>query len=223
MALPKLRHVAIIVSSGMIVGLTAQPAPVQAARMDAGDQPKAHADDLETCDGDHDEHDDTLVPQKRGKFEALENVTLSNKVVEKLNAIAHEFSKKTGKTFVVTSGTRAAAEQAGLIYEKLEAGEDLLKLYKDKTAAGELIRAYESGRRGKKSKSEIVSDIAATIRAQMKRGVFISAHLKAGAADVRSSSMSATEKRAFMESVVGAGGVSLLMEATPPHFHLQLD
>lgn len=223
MALPKLRHVAILVSSGVIVGLAAQPAPVHAARMDLGDRPNAHPGDLDTCDGDHDAHDDTLAPQKRGKFEALENVSLSNKVVEKLNTIAQQFAKKTGKTFVVTSGTRAAAVQAELIYSKLEAGEDLLKLYKDKTAAGELIRAYETGRRGKKSKADIVSDITATIRAQMKRGVFISAHLKAGAADVRSSTMSASEKRAFMESVVDAGGVSLLMEATPPHFHLQLD
>ena len=69
----------------------------------------------------------------------------------------------------------------------------------------------------------IVSSIASAIRGQIKKGVFISAHLKAGAADVRSTNMSASEKRAFVDAVREAGGFDVMFESTPPHFHLQLD
>jgi hypothetical protein len=39
------------------------------------------------------------APQKRGRFEALDDVSLSSKVEERLNAIAEKFNKRTGKTF----------------------------------------------------------------------------------------------------------------------------
>jgi hypothetical protein len=61
------------------------------------------------------------------------------------------------------------------------------------------------------------------IRAQMKRGVYISAHLKAGAADIRSTSMTPSDKRAFVEAARDVGGFDIMLESTPPHFHLQLD
>lgn len=163
------------------------------------------------------------ISQKRGRFEALRDVALSAKVEEKLNAIAARYQKKTGKTFVVTSGIRDPDSQAELIYQKLVLGDDLLKLYKDKTAVKELVDTFEDGQRKRKSRTTIVTAIASTIRAQMKRGIYISAHLKAGAADVRSSSMTAADKRAFVEAAREVGGFSIMLESTPPHFHLQLD
>jgi hypothetical protein len=160
--------------------------------------------------------------RKRGRFEALEDVSLSSKVEDKLNALAERFRKKTGKTFVVTSGTRDPDAQAQLIYVKLQGGEDLLKLYKDRAAVLELKRIYDAGREERLSRSSVVTQLASTIRAQMKRGVFISAHLRSGAADVRSTNMSDLEKRAFSD-IARDHGLSVMLEATPPHFHLQLD
>jgi len=160
--------------------------------------------------------------RKRGRFEALEDVSLSTKIEEKLNAVAERFRKRTGKTFVVTSGTRDPDTQAQLIYVKLQAGEDLLRLYKDRVAVLELKRIYDSGRYEKRSKSSIVGQLASAIRGQIKRGIFISAHLRSGAADVRSTNMSDAEKRAFSD-IARDTGLSVMLEATPPHFHLQLD
>jgi len=197
-----------IVVAGL--GLVGSPARLEAALM------------LDTCDGTEEPQSEGTKPEKRGHFEALADVTLSTKVEAKLNAIGERFHKKTGKTFVVTSGIRDPDGQAVLIYDKLASGEDLVKLYKDKTAALELVRVFESARDGKQSRSNTIAAIAGAIRAQMKRGVYISAHLKAGAADVRSSTMNPTEKRVFAETAKDAG-LALMLEATPPHFHLQLE
>lgn len=205
-------------AAAAIVGLTrsAKGVELQASPME---HQHAHSD----CDGgDAGATGLQHGVSKRNRFEILDNVSLSNKVEEKLSSVADKFHKKTGKTFVVTSGTRDPDNQALLIYVKLEAGEDLLKLYKDKSAVMELVRVYESSREEKKSKSSTVSRIATTIRAQMKRGIYISAHLRAGAADVRSSNMSPEEKRTFAELARDAG-LSVMLEATPPHFHLQMD
>lgn len=189
-----------------------------------GARPIMAARAFEPCDGD----DVFLlgggpeVARRRGRFEALEDVALSGKVEDKLNTMGERFRKRTGKTFVVTSGTRDPDTQAHLIYVKLQVGEDLLKLYKDRVAVLELKRIYDTGRAERRSRGQIVGQLAAAIRAQIKRGIFISAHLKAGAADVRSSTMSEAEKRVFVE-IARDAGLAVMLEATPPHFHLQLD
>jgi hypothetical protein len=179
---------------------------------------------FEPCDGHASWNAERPAPQarKRGRFEALDDVLLSTKVEEKLNTVAERFRKKVGKTFVVTSGTRDPDTQAQLIYVKLQAGEDLLRLYRDRVAVLELKRIYDTGRDEKRSRSNIVGQLAAAIRSQIKRGVFISAHLRSGAADVRSTNMSEAEKRAFSE-IARDAGLSVMLESTPPHFHLQLD
>jgi len=164
-----------------------------------------------------------VVPEKRGHFQSLPDVTLSSKVEEKLNAIAKTYEKRTGRTFVVTSGTRDADSQAEAVYDKLAEGDDILKLYRDKAAAHELKRIYESLRAANKPRNVIIAVMGGAIRGQMKRGIFISAHLKAGAADVRNSTMSQAERRAFLDATRGVGGMRLIEESVPPHFHLQLD
>lgn len=182
--------------------------------------------ELGTCDDPAHDHAEHLAPtrtEKRGRFEALADVTLSNKVEDKLNNVAAKFEKRTGKTFVVTSGTRDPDLQAELMVGKFEAGDDLISLYKDKTAILEVKRAFDEARAAKKTRVQIVAQVASVIRAQIKRGVFISAHLKAGAADVRSTTMTSTEKRAFIEVVHDVGGFEVMFESTPPHFHLQVD
>ncbi len=175
------------------------------------------------CDASHDDDTVRVAAQKRGRFEVLEDVSLSQSVTQKLNTVAEKYARKTGKTFTVTSGTRDPVTQAELIYAKLSAGDDIMKLYKDKAAISELVQLYTTGQSAKKSRSAIVNSIASAIRAQVKKGVFISAHLKAGAADVRSTTMSSAEKRAFVDAVNEAGGFEVMFESTPPHFHLQVD
>lgn len=181
------------------------------------------AKDRHVCDADDDSNGPLSPHQKRSKFESLRDVTLSPKVEEKLSAIGEKYQRRTGKTFIVTSGIRDPDSQAELIFRKLALGEDLLKLYKDKSAVLELKEVFDEGRRAKRPRATIVTQLATMIRAQMKRGIYISAHLKAGAADIRSTSMTPSDKRAFIEAARDVGGFDIMLESTPPHFHLQLD
>lgn len=184
-------------------------------------EPIAAARHVEPCDAEHD-HDDQIV-QRKSNFETLPEVSLSEAVEQKLTAIAAVYRKRTGKPFVVTSGTRVPARQAELIFAKLARGEDLSRLYKDKSAVAELKRVFDAARADGRDKDGTVSLLTDAIRAQMKRGIFISAHLRAGAADVRSTTMDAAERRTFLEATRDVGGVSVINESSPPHFHLQLD
>lgn len=191
----------------------------------AGGKPTEAAPDLsETCDGML-EDDLSLAPGKAREtsdaYEVLPDVSLPTKVEERIRAVAEKYRKSTGKSITVTSGTRSAASQADVVYDKIAAGDDVVKLYKNKTAVLELKRIFDDGKAAKKDRSTIVDEMAAAIRAQIKRGIFISAHLRAGAADIRSTDMSAADKRRFIEASE-VGGVSVMLEATPPHFHLQL-
>lgn len=204
------RYVLGALAAGVALAITFLPAePIEAARH------------VEPCDAEHDHED--AAPQRKSNFEALPDVTLSEAVQEKLTAIASVYRKRTGKPFVVTSGTRVPARQAELIFDKLARGEDLSRLYKDKSAVAELKRVFDAARADGKDKDGVVSLLTDAIRAQMKRGIFVSAHLRAGAADVRSSTMGAAERRTFLEATRDVGGVSVINESSPPHFHLQLD
>lgn len=201
--------------SALAIGVAATAGLAQERHAEAGDR--------HVCDVDHDSHEAPGPHQKRSKFESLRDVTLSPKVEEKLSAIGEKFQRRTGKTFIVTSGIRDPDSQAELIFRKLALGEDLLKLYKDKSAVLELKEVFDDGRRAKRARATIVTQLATMIRAQMKRGIYISAHLKAGAADIRSTSMTPSDKRAFIEAARDVGGFDIMLESTPPHFHLQLD
>lgn len=155
-------------------------------------------------------------------YEILPDVNLPSKVEDRIKQVAARYHKATGKTLTVTSGTRDASSQAEAIYDKLSAGDDVVKLYKNKDAVLELKAVFDRGRSAKDDKDTIVARMAKAIRAQVKRGVFISAHLRSGAADIRSVDMTSSEKEAFIEAA-RKSGLRVLAETTPPHFHVQLD
>jgi hypothetical protein len=156
-------------------------------------------------------------------FNALPDVTLRDAVADKVDALDDAYFRRTGKHITVTSGTRDAARQAKAMYKMLRLGGDILKLYKNKEAAREVKEAYDTGRAAKKDADDAVSAIYAVLQAQIARGVYISAHLRAGAVDVRIRDMSAAQRKAFTAVATGARGVTLLEESTPPHFHLQIE
>ena len=146
-------------------------------------------------------------------------VTLTDAIKAKIKTIADAYNKATKKTITVTSGTRTAASQAEAMYVKLEGG-DKLTIYKDQVNAKEIKKSYDDGKAAKKSKADIVKEMTSTIKAQIKKGKYISKHLKAGAVDVRSKDMSDSEKAEFKKAAA-ATAVSVILETTPPHFHLQ--
>jgi hypothetical protein len=157
------------------------------------------------------------------RFMQLPDVDLSAPVAEKVDALDDAYFRRTGKHLTVTSGTRDPVQQARAMYKMMRLGGDPLRLYRNKEAAREIKRAYEQARAAKKSPDDIVTDVHAVIQKQVARGVYISAHLRAGAVDIRSRDLGRTEKKHFVSSVAEMKDTQMLEEFTPPHFHLQID
>jgi hypothetical protein len=157
------------------------------------------------------------------KFAQLSDVVLAGPVAEKVDAIDDAYFRRTGKHLTVTSGTRDAAQQARAMYKMMRLGGDPLRLYRNKEAAREIKRAYEQARAAKKSPDDIVNEMYSVIQKQIARGVYISAHLRAGAVDVRSRDLNGADKKHFAAALANMKDVQMLEEFTPPHFHLQID
>ncbi|WP_437301598.1 hypothetical protein [Sorangium sp. So ce426] len=157
------------------------------------------------------------------RYVVLPGVELAPAVEQKVAELASAYFRRTGKELVVTSGTRDPARQAEAMHELFRHGADVLGLYKDKTAAREIKSAYEEGRSAEHAPEATIAALERVIRAQIDRGVFISAHLREGAVDIRNRDMTPAEKRAFLEGVDEVGGVFALEESRPPHYHLQID
>lgn len=162
-------------------------------------------------------------PEDSRRYMLLPGVTLSPLVKEKVTRIADGYHRRTGKPLVITSGARDSSEQAEAMYELFRLGADVTSLYRNKSALREIQQAYEDGRAAARPTGAVVTAMAEVIRRQVERGVYISAHLKAGAVDVRNRDMSTAEKRALLDAIAEVGGVSALEEAKPPHYHLQVD
>ncbi len=178
----------------------------------------------ETCDGDcalrgRDAKDP--VAGRGGRFATLPDVRVSHRVADKLSRIADHYHKRTGKMLVVTSGTRDPHDQAEAVYDKLVGGDDIVRLYRHKDAALELKTAFERAR--PRGRVAAIAAMERTIKAQIARGIFISSHLRAGAADIRSTDMTPIDRRHFVEGALSTKGVSVLYETIPPHFHVQLE
>ncbi len=154
----------------------------------------------------------------RRDFDMNPGVTLAPRIEAKVAAIAKIYRAKTGKRLLVTSGTRSAFSQARAMHNKLRLGDNVLGLYRNKGAVREILAAYKRG------SGSAVERMANVIRSQTERGVYISRHLRAGAVDLRSRGLTASDKRALREAVRQVGGVSnFLEESKPPHFHLEFN
>lgn len=212
----------------------AQGAPAPSATASA--RPQAQAAALDVCDelpSEEEERRAQLPPLTAlGKavraepgtappYKVLPGVTLPPKIAAKLEKIDRAYARRTREHLVITSGTRDANRQARAMFTKLKLGEDLVQLYRNKAAAREITRAYRTN--SGKPPEQVVAAMAAVIQDQIERGIYISAHLREGAVDVRNRTMSSKEKRAFLESVAEIGGVKVIEETTPAHYHLQID
>ncbi|XXY55156.1 hypothetical protein WME91_04800 [Sorangium sp. So ce269] len=162
-------------------------------------------------------------PDEERRYVLLPGIALAPAVEEKVAEIASAYFRRTGKELVVTSGTRDPARQAEAMLELFRHGADVLGLYKDKAAAREIMSAYEEGLSTEQPPEALIAALEQVIRAQIDRGVFISAHLREGAVDIRNRDMTRAEKRAFLDGVEEVGGVLALEESRPPHYHLQID
>ena len=148
------------------------------------------------------------------------SVILTLVIEKKIDAIADAFFAQTKKNIVITDGVRTAADQAARVLAKIKAND--LSIYLNQKAAQEIKRAYDVARAAKKLQAEALKAMTAVIEDQIKRKVFISKHLTGRAFDVRNLGLTPKQKQIFKQVVQQTGGVSMLEEFKPPHFHLQL-
>ena len=151
------------------------------------------------------------------------NLRLTDTARGRLERIAARFHKVTKRRLVITGGSRTPTRQAELMHEKLEHGDNLLALY-EKALATEIQAAYRDGVKRHFPRPKQIIAIRAVILAQIKRDLYVSRHLQAGAADVRSINMTPARVQAFRAAVAAEPGVVLLDErdAAEQHFHLSL-
>lgn len=147
-------------------------------------------------------------------------VVLSINIKNKVKKIADKYFVLAKKDIVVTSGTRTSQSQAEAMYGKLSGG-DQLTVYSNQTAAKEIKKAYDDAVVAKKSKLDIISDMKSVIDSQISKMIYISKHLKVGAVDIRSKDMTTAEKVSFKSAATGVA-IKVILETTPPHFHLSL-
>lgn len=147
------------------------------------------------------------------------NVVLSMEDRTVLGRIAKEYYRETGAELVATSGTRTPASQADAMYKKLRRGENLGSLYRNTQALGEILAAYEHERRSGASERATVEAMSRVIQKQVSRQVYISRHLRGEAVDVRSRTMSSSQKDAFDDATRRVLGHRPKKETD--HYHLQ--
>lgn len=158
-------------------------------------------------------------PEPSG-YVLLDGVSITKTTADALEKLDAGYFKKTGTHLIITSGTRDPLLQAKAMYKTMQLGTDILKLYRNRQAAQEIKTAYsKSLHRGREKTIEAIYEV---IRDQLERGIYISAHLRAGAVDVRNRTMSRTQKKAFEKSVQAGTSFSFIEETKPPHFHLEL-
>ncbi len=148
------------------------------------------------------------------------NVAIDPVVDKKLSRIANDYHTITGKAITVTSGTRSAFSQASAMYRKCASGGSL-DIYRNRKAAAAIEKAYHEATASALSESDTVDIMAQIIEAQVRGGIYISAHLRAGAVDIRSKDMSDGEREHF-RAIAEKYCSLVLLERRPPHWHLQL-
>jgi hypothetical protein len=150
-------------------------------------------------------------------------VHLPLEVELRIARVARRFFRHARRPLVVTSGTRSPRSQAIAMYRKLRRGQNLLGLYRKTRLAREVVRTWRRARRSRRPPRAIVEALTGTLQAQMRRGDYLSAHLRNGAVDVRSRTMTRRRKRIFRWAVEQVEGVTLVKEERrPPHFHLEV-
>jgi hypothetical protein len=120
------------------------------------------------------------------------------------------FSSQLPFDIVVTSGVRTPRKQIDAMYTKIELGDDILKLYKDKQFAQDVLDAYPDVQKGIKAVNDYIA-----------RGGGKTMHLSGRAVDIRTRDLTQNQIDTMI-AVVNMMGDRPLYEDTPPHLDISL-
>lgn len=126
-----------------------------------------------------------------------------------LIAFMDELAARLPFDVVVTSGVRTPAAQAAAMFTKIELGEDLTKLYKNRQFALDVTAAHPDAA----AAAEIIQRYAAAGGG--------STHLRGVGIDLRTRDLTTAQRNQLQQAVEDMGSYALY-EPTPPHMHIEL-
>ncbi len=151
------------------------------------------------------------------------NIILAVDIIDVIKPMGVRFycNAVPNKKMVVTSGRRTTTSQADAMYTKLTLGDNIVGLYKNKTAAQQVADAYAQAVKDKLGVAATKAAIKSVLDTQVAAGTYISSHLNAKAFDIRSRDLSAGQKT-MMTKIGNEFCRKVILEAKPPHFHLEI-
>jgi hypothetical protein len=120
------------------------------------------------------------------RFSHSSGIDLPDEVVAKANTLSDAVRTATGHQIHVTSGRRPAHRQAAAMYDNFTRGKG--PRYLNQTAFEEVHRAYQAGLRKGLNREQTIVAIEAVLTNQVKRGVYLSRHMRSKAIDIRTPS-----------------------------------
>lgn len=117
-------------------------------------------------------------------------------------------AKVPGVPLFVTDGSRTTADQARVLQVKRELGDDLHALYAQDDLVDELLKVE-----GEKAMTWVLDD-------QVKRGRYLSRHMRKDALDLRSKTLTSDQVSRIMQAATELGAKPLF-EGKPPHLHIE--
>lgn len=144
------------------------------------------------------------------------DILMTDSLQEKVAKLANQYFALTGNGLIVTSGYRPPDRQAKAMFSKIknEGETSVSRLYTNKSAVEEILNVY---RKNKGNPTVAIAEMQKTIEAQIKRGTFISSHLRSNAIDVRKPT---TNFALLKKAVEQVGGRRAIREGD--HFHVEL-
>jgi hypothetical protein len=193
------------------------PAPAPVNKTEPAQQPSA----AETTVGDRKTRRRprglARTNRRRSRQKSRRNSSASV-AAQRLYILRREYARRTRRPLIVTSFRRSPSQQAratrnnirrrGLAY--------VLALYKHSPAIREIANAYRANRRNPKQAQE---QMTVVIENQIARGVYVSAHLRGEAADIRSRGRNGARLRILREV---AHDVGAKVSVEPDHYHVRL-
>lgn len=106
------------------------------------------------------------------------------------------------------------------MYTKFQAGGSY-KIYIETAAAKAVHDAYVSGIKSGRSKEAVIESMAAVMEGQVKRGAYLSRHMRDTAVDFRTYNLTTAQKNELEAACEKNGAKVILDEDHPPHLHVQ--
>lgn len=151
------------------------------------------------------------------------NIVLEADAIAVLDKIAPLYFAKVGEKFNVNSGTRDSYRQADAMYDVYMGGDRTFSLYKNRTAANELIAVIKKG----ESRAITVQKMTVIIQNYFEQGSLMSGHQRAGAIDIDINGdtgikeMTSAQRKIMMDIAAKVTGFPALLEKSPPHIHIK--